>query len=314
MSEEKNYKYLVDVCELAEVERLEAHPPYNQEGMYIYCAIVKLTDKGEWETFHNMFIRKEDDILFFMSRFHRRVLVLCSMSYTPNPIKGNFELKFKTIGHDLDLDSEFVKGLKKISSVDDIEQSHGDEPGERGEEGVMPVVGMFSSTVDVWECNIPRGRQHTTIIARMTPKTKDFVRLWLGTKPPRKFYYMLDEGSNDLFFLDEVEVGDDKACFKFSYSGDILLDGEVRFSVPTATGPRGTYPTMTVPNKEKEKILSKYVLDSYRDNVKQCVDEYLSLDIHKPDYSGFGRLIGENTEEDKFPQLHRARINKPKSI
>lgn len=275
MSEEKKYKYLVDVCELAEIEQLESYPDYNQEGMYLYCVTVKLTDKGEWKTFHNMFIRKEDDILFFMSRFHRRVLVLCSMSCTPNSIKGNFELKFKTTGHDLGLDSEFVKGLKKISSVDEIEKSHGDEPGERGEcFGTVVVLDIFKELDLITPIIHQRGN---CIIAEVccNEKLAEFHRKY---------------DSYTVIF--QMKLNDGIRYFTVEREGEVITDSCL-WILKVIDFPKLIYSPAQLSNSPLVAV------ERDGDNVSFSVP---MLTYKREDVCG------------KLPQLHRARINKPKSI
>lgn len=328
MSEEKKYKYLVDVCELAEVTGCDVDTGCSPGDPTFYRVVVKSANKTAWNTFYDMYVRNDDDILFCVQSCSGRGLRLVNMDHRICPIAHTFGLKF--IETEYALRSELVKGLKKISSVDEIEQSHGDEPGERGEcFGTVVVLDLLE------ELDVPTPIMHqrgNCIIAEVccNEKLAEFHRKYdsytvifqMKLNDDIRYFTVEREGEviidSCLWTLKEIDFPKltySPAQFSNPSLVAVERDGDnVSFSVPTATGPRGTYPTMVVSNKEKEKILSKYVLDSYWDNVKQCVDEYLSLDIHKPDYSGFGRLIGENTEKDKLPQLRRARINKPKSI
>jgi len=258
-------------------------------------------------------MREDNDILFCISPQVVKALILVDVDRYFDNIHHTFDLDF--IGTEYSLDSEFVKGLKRINSLDDIEKSHGDEPGEQGTTSGIP---LFSDVVDVWDYDISV-RKHTAIVrARKTSKTMDSIKAWFSTKPPRLYYYILEEGSQDFYFLNNVEVQQDLAIFEFSYYGNVMSSNGVSFSLPTLIGPRDTKPlqpgmlTYTDVADDGSKDENVFTLCRCgRGNGKPIFDpsnpEHRSIIMQ-----GLREMM--MPIEDKFPQLHRARLNKPKSI
>lgn len=124
--------------------------------------------------------------------------------------------------------------------------SHGDEPGERGEQGGVDneavrffsdVIGPF--TFDSWQ------NPHSAIVKSLkTEKAIKFVDSWFAKKPPRKSLFILKEGSNDIFILTSVSIEAEEygvITFEFSYYGNIM-GHNVSFSIPTTVGERGSLP------------------------------------------------------------------------
>lgn len=68
-----------------------------------------------------------------------------------------------------------------------------------------------------------------------------------------------------------------------------------------------------VNGKDEVEKLRKCLTDDYWGSIQEHWNNYWNLDIHKPCYDGFMQPIGGN-EKVQSPQLHRARLNKPKSI
>ena len=143
--EENKYKYLVDVCELADDMGIMCDSGCSPDDLFRYTITVRHTIRAVWNTFCNMLTRKEDGILYCLSHYVDRALKLVNLGNF-DPIHDTFDLYF--IGTEYSLDSEFVRGLKRINSLDDIEKSHSDDPGERGEQGgvdemMMPIEDKY---------------------------------------------------------------------------------------------------------------------------------------------------------------------------
>lgn len=68
-----------------------------------------------------------------------------------------------------------------------------------------------------------------------------------------------------------------------------------------------------VNGKDEVEKLRKCLTDAYWGSIQEHWNNYWNLGIHKPCYDGFMQPIGGN-EKVQSPQLHRARLNKPKSI
>ena len=200
--------------------------------------------------------------------------------------------------------------------------SHGDEPGERGEQGDMnneavrffsDVIGPFTS--DSWQS------PHSAIVKSLkTEKAIKFVDSWFAQKPPRKSLFILKEGSNDVFILTEVFIEAKEygvITFEFSYYGNIM-NSNVSLSIPTAVGKRGSLPfqngmltyTDVADDGSKDGNVFMFCRGG-RGNGKPIFDpsnpEHRSIIMQ-----GLREMM--MPIEDKYPQLHRARLNKPKSI
>lgn len=220
-----------------------------------------------------------------------------------------------------------------MDSVDSIivEKSHSDEPGERGEQGTTSYIPLFSDVVDVWDYDISAGKHKAIVRARKTSKTMDSITAWFSTKPPRLYYYILEEGSQNVYFLNSVEVQQDLAIFELSYYGNVMPSDGVSFFVPTLAGPRGSQPLW-----QSGKPVSLCVPEPETPQAKEVVTLNMHMhvgEIH-PDYSMCGVSarnpferemdllqrckidfnLFERKEGPKFPQVRRARLNKPKSI
>lgn len=317
--EENKYKYLVNVSNLARLVKYSINTGCCPDDSTHYIVTVSSKDRDVWETFHKMRMREDDDILFCISTQVARALILVYVDHNFDNIHHTFDLNF--IGTEYSLDSEFAKGLKRINSLDDIEKSHSDEPGEQGTTSGIP---LFSDVVDVWDYDISV-RKHTAIVrARKTSKTMDSIKAWFSTKPPRLYYYILEEGSQDFYFLNNVEVQQDLAIFEFSYYGNVMSSNGVSFSLPTLIGPRDTKPlqpgmltytdTADASSKDetvctKQKSLSEILLETYP-AVKSTLEREMNLIQRCKIHSD----LFEREEAPKFPQMRRARLNKPKSI
>jgi hypothetical protein len=204
--------------------------------------------------------------------------------------------------------------------------SHGDDPGERGEQGGVDneavrffsdVIGPF--TFDSWQS------PHSAIVKSLkTEKAIKFVDSWFAKKPPRKSLFILKEGSNDIFILTNVSIdgfGYGVITFEFSYYGNIMGPD---VSISTTVGERGSLPfqldmltytdTADAGSKDetvctKQKSLSEALLEM-SPAVKSTLEREMNLIQRCKIHSDlFGRK-----DTPKFPQMRRARLNKPKSI
>lgn len=211
-----------------------------------------------------------------------------------------------------------------VDSVDSItvEKSHSDKPGERGEQGTTSGIPLFSDVVDV--LNVKHGGTMTYVTAARTDKTFAFLTKRDGTPPPREFLFLLKKDDTNVFKLINVCIDFNGVTFEFSYYGNVMPNDSVSFSVPALTGPRDTKPlqpgmlTYTdvadAGSKDgnictKKKSLSEALLEMYP-SVKSTLEREMNLiqkcKIHSD--------LFERKDVQKFPQMRRARLNKPKSI
>ena len=327
--EENKYKYLVNVSNLVRLVKYSINTGCCPDDSTHYIVTVRSKDSDVWETFHKMRMREDNDILFCISTQVDRVLILVDVDRFFDNIHHTFDLDF--IGTEYSLDSEFARGLKRINSLDDIEKSHGDEPGERGEQGTTSGMPLFSDVVDVLNVKHECGSTMTYVTAARTDKTFGFLTKWDGTPPPREFLFLLKKDATDVFKLVNVCIDFSGVTFEFSYYGNVMPSDGVSFFLPTLAGPRGSQPLW-----QSGKPVSLCVPEPETPQAKEIVTLNMHMDVGEihPDYSMCGVLakstleremdliqrckvnsnLFEREEAPKFPQMRRARLNKPKSI
>lgn len=237
-------------------------------------------------------------------------------------LKDNF--KFRPRGQ---------KSLYEIESIETFEHFYRlfctrveerDEPGELGEQGTTSGIPLFSDVVDVLNVKHECGSTMTYVTAARTDKTFAFLTKWDGTPPPREFLCSLRKDDTNVFKLINVCIDFSGVTFEFSYYGNVIPNDSVSFSVPTLAVARGTKPlqpgmltytdTADAGSKDeivctKQKTLSEALLEMYP-AVKSTLEREMNLiqkcKIHSD--------LFERKEDPKFPQMRRARLNKPKSI
>lgn len=324
--EENKYKYLVNVSNLVRLVKYSINTGWCPDDSTRYIVTVKSKDSDVWETFHKMRMREDNDILFFISTQVDRVLILVDVDRFFDNIHHTFDLNF--IGTEYSLDSEFARGLKRINSLDDIEKSHVDEPGEPGEQGVEPALNgktpvevnlcdIFESYEECWDIG-----DRMLIHAKSSQKAIDFLNSvqknkasceWFVSIPGHVCYYKL------------------LVICPFDGYIRLLLEplpwsevGRVSFSAPTLTGVRGTKPlqpgmltytdTADAGSKDefvctKQKSLSEALLE-----IHPALKSTLEREMDLLQRCKVNSYLFERKEDPKFPQMRRARLNKPKSI
>lgn len=345
--EENKYKYLVNISNLVRLVKYSINTGCCPDDSTRYIVTVRSKDRDVLETFHKM--RMREDMLFCISTQVAKVLILVDVDHHFDNIHHTFDLNL--IGTEYSLDSEFAKGLKRINSLDDIEKSHSDEPGEQGTTSGIP---LFSDVVDVLNVKHECGSTMTYVTAARTDKTFAFLTKWDGTPPPREFLFSLRKDDTDVFKLINVCIDFNGVTFEFSYYGNVMPNDSVSISVPALTGPRGAKPLQLgmltykredampkgitdvelrpngeiyakVNGKDEVEKLRKCLTDGYWDCFKD--DNFFvpcgrgnGKPIFDPSNPEHRSIIMQGSREmmmpieDKFPQLHRARLNKPKSI
>lgn len=235
-------------------------------------------------------------------------------------LKGKF--KFRPQGQLSLYEIEEIETFERFYRLFCIRVEECDEPGERGEQGTALGIPLFSDVVDV--LNVKHGGTMTYVTAARTDKTFDFLTKWNGTPPPREFLFLLKKDDTNVFNLINVCIDFSGVTFDFSYYGNVMPNDSVSFSVPALTGPRDTKPlqpgmlTYTdvadAGSKDgnictKKKSLSEALLEMYP-SVKSTLEREMNLiqkcKIHSD--------LFERKDVQKFPQMRRARLNKPKSI
>lgn len=237
-------------------------------------------------------------------------------------LKDNF--KFRPQGQLSLYEIEKIETLERFYRLFCIRVEECDEPGERGEKGNTSGMPLFSDVVDVLNVKHECGSMMTYVTAARTDKTFAFLTKWDGTPPPREFLFLLKKDDTNVFKLINVCIDFSGVTFEFSYYGNVMPSDGVSFSVPTLTGPRGTEPlqpgmftytdTADADSKDeivctKQKSLSQALLEMYP-AVKSTLER--EMDLIQRCKVNFD--FAKREETPKFPQMRRARLNKPKSI
>ena len=316
------YKYITDVCRFATITSVE----YVKKDSRVIVHF-EYESYERWLALQRLSLRK-NEILFYISSHSGPLLIL---EYIHSPWKKNdetYHISFKKTRYNhLDVNGD----LRHVFSLNDIEKSHGDEPGERGEQGTTSCIPLFSDVVDVLNVKHECGSTMTYVTAARTDKTFGFLTKWNGTPPPREFLFLLKKDATDVFKLINVCIDFSGVTFEFSYYGNVMPSDGVSFSVPTLAGARGSQPLW-----QSGKPVSLCVPEPETPQEKEIVTLNMHMDVGEihPDYSMCGvsakstleremdliqrckvnsYLFGRK-EDPKFPQMRRARLNKPKSI
>ena len=372
---EDEYKYLVNPFNIVDIVDSDVHRSHGPNDPDTVTIFFSRNNLRELNTFSSMVL--DDDILFTLPGYEilfniidhsnpdlpvysiileatdidvssaKSLREICSCDEY-DALRGSYDGTKITVERNDDDSVTFsvptLQGLRIREDAVPVFVSHGDEPGERGEQGYMnneavrffsDVIGPFTS--DSWQS------PHSAIVKSLkTEKAIKFVDSWFAKKPPRKSLFILKEGSNDIFILTNVSIEAEEygvIIFEFSYYGNIMGPD---VSIPTAVGKRGSLPFQSgmltykredampkgitdvelrpnveiyakVNGKDEVEKLRKCLTDGYWGSIQEHWNNYWNLDIHKPCYDGFMKPIGGN-EKVQSPQLHRARLNKPKDI
>lgn len=237
-------------------------------------------------------------------------------------LKGKF--KFRPQGQLSLYEIEEIETFERFYRLFCIRVEECGEPGERGEQGNTSGIPLFSDVVDVLNVKHECGSTMTYVTAPRTDKTFAFLTKWDGTPPPREFLFLLEKDDTSVFKLINVCIDFGGVTFEFSYYGNVMPSDGVSFSVPTLAGARGTEPlqpgmltytdTADAGSKDeivctKQKSLSEALLEMYP-AVKSTLEREMDLIQRcKVNFDLF-----EREEAPKFPQMRRAKLNKPKSI
>lgn len=244
-------------------------------------------------------------------------------------LKDNF--KFRPQGQLSLYEIEKIETLERFYRLFCIRVEECGEPGECGEQGNTSGMPLFSDVVDVLNVKHECGSMMTYVTAARTDKTFAFLTKWDGTPPPRRFLFLLKKNDTSVFKLITVCVDFSGFIFEFSYYGNVMPSDGVSFSVPTLTGTRGSQPLW-----QPGKPVSLCVPEPETPQAKEIVTLNMHMDVGEihPDYSMCGvsakstleremdliqrckvnSYLFERKEAPKFPQMRRARLNKPKSI
>lgn len=237
-------------------------------------------------------------------------------------LKDNF--KFRPQGQLSLYEIEKIETLERFYRLFCIRVEECGEPGECGEQGNTSGMPLFSDVVDVLNVKHECGSMMTYVTAARTDKTFAFLTKWDGTPPPRDFLFLLKKDDTNVFKLINVCIDFSGVTFEFLCYGNVMPSDGVSFFVPALTGPRGTKPlqpgmltytdTSDAGSKDeivctKQKSLSEALLEMYP-AVKSTLEREMDLIQRcKVNFDLF-----EREEAPKFPQMRRARLNKPKSI
>ena len=232
-------------------------------------------------------------------------------------LKDNF--KFRPTGQKSLYEIESIETFERFYRLFCIKVEERDESGERGEQGTTSGIPLFSDVVDVLNVKHECGSTMTYVTAARTDKTFAFLTKWGGTPPPREFLFLLKRDDTNVFKLIDVCIDFSGATFEFSHYGNVMPNDSVSISVPALTGPRGAKPlqpgmlTYTDVAADGSKDGNVFMFCRCgRGNGKPIFDP--SSPEHRSIIMSQALREMMMPIEDKYPQLHRARLNKPKSI
>lgn len=210
--------------------------------------------------------------------------------------------------------------------------SHGDEPGERGEQGGVDDILVLTDKVDVLR-DSPYRHYSKEIELKCNDKFGSFVEYWQSLPVPRKIIFRMEKDSQDVYRMESLRYECGRGFITAQFIGNMCnlnplsIEDEVKDLMSRlALDYKSTF------EREKELIseLQPGML-TYTDVADDgSKDENVftlcrcgrgnGKPIFDPSNPEHRSIIMQGLREmmmpieDKYPQLHRARLNKPKSI
>lgn len=225
-----------------------------------------------------------------------------------------------------------VQGLRIREDAVPVFVSHGDEPGERGEQGGVDDILMLTDKVDVLGVN-PLGFYTKEIELKCNDKFGLFVESWQSLPVPRKIIFRMEKDSQDLYQVESFRYECGRGFITAQYIGNMcnLNPLSIEDKIKDLRSRIGL--DYKSPLEREKELISKLQTGmlTYTDVADDGSKDGNAFTLCRGG-RGNGKPIFDpsNPEhrsmimqglrelmmliEDKFPQLHRARLNKPKSI
>lgn len=210
---------------------------------------------------------------------------------------------------------------------------HGDEPGERGEQGGVDDILVLTDKVDVLREG-PLRDYAKEIELKCNDKFESFVEYWQSLPVPRKIIFRMEKDSQDVYKVESLYFALFRGFITAQYIGNMcnLNPLSIEDKVKDLRSRLGL--DYKSPFEREKELISKLQPDmlTYTDVAADgSKDENVFtlcrcgrgngkpiFDPSSPDHRSIimSQALREMMMpiEDKFPQLHRARLNKPKSI
>ena len=226
-----------------------------------------------------------------------------------------------------------VQGLRIREDAVPVFVSHGDEPGERGEQGGVDNILVLTDKVDVLGVN-PLGFYTKDIELKCNDKLGSFAKYWQSLPVPRKILFRMEKDSQDVYKFESLRYECGRGFITAQYIGNMCnlnplsIEDEVKKSMSRLGLDYKS------PFEREKELISKLqtgmltytdvAADGSKDgnvfmfcrggrgNGKPIFDP--SNPEHRSIIMSQALREMMMSIEDKFPQLHRARLNKPKSI
>lgn len=211
--------------------------------------------------------------------------------------------------------------------------SHGDEPGERGEQGGVDDILVLTDKVDVLGVSL-FNHCSKDIELKCNDKFGSFVEYWQSLPVPRKIIFRMEKDSQDVYKVESIRYECGRGFITAQYIGNMcnLNPLSIEDKVKDLRSRLGL--DYKSPLEREKELISKLQTgmlsytdvadDGSRDgNVfRLCKcgrgNGKPIFDPSNPEHRSIimSQALREMMMpiEDKFPQLHRARLNKPKSI
>lgn len=214
---------------------------------------------------------------------------------------------------------------------------HGDEPGERGEQGGVDDILVLTDKVDVLRED-PFRHYTKEIELKCNDKFGAFLEYWQSLHVPRKIIFRMEKDSQDVYMMKSLRYEFGRGFITAQYIGNTcnLNPLSIGDEVKNLMSRLGLDYKNTF-EREKELISELQTgMLTYTDvaDAGSKDDNLFTLcrcgrgngkpifDPSNPDHRSIimsqalrGMMQNiEGKDETKFPQLHRARLNKPKSI
>lgn len=210
--------------------------------------------------------------------------------------------------------------------------SHGDEPGERGEQGGVDDILVLTDKVDVLGVSL-FNHYSKDIELKCNDKFGSFVEYWQSLPVPRKIIFRMEQDSQDVYKVESIRSECGRGFITAQYIGNMcnLNPLSIENKVKDLRSRLGL--DYKSPFEREKELISKLQTGmlTYTDVAADGSNDGNVFRLCKCG-RGNGKPIFDpsNPEhrsiimqglremmmpiEDKYPQLHRARLNKPKSI
>lgn len=225
-----------------------------------------------------------------------------------------------------------LQGLRIREDAVPVFVSHGDEPGERGDQGGVDDILVLTDKVDVLREG-PFRYYTKEIELKCNDKFGSFIEYWQSLPVPRKIIFRMEKDSQDVYMIESLRSECGRGFITAQFIGNMCnlnplsIEDEVKKSMSRLVLGYNS------PLEREKELISKLqpgmltytdvAADGSKDGnvftLCRC-GRGNGKPIFDPSNPEHRSIIMQGLREmmmpieDKYPQLHRARLNKPKSI